>query len=174
MFLLGEDREVLGGVSRSDLAYNRTDSIQPTTNWYHELDLPGAFNAGMMKSIMMSLPSFFSRVPDQSIIASPIMEAESEAERGDEMVSGMKGDGWCAVHLPKGGRVSVNLHKSLPLGQAYRSWWIDPKTGGRAIDQSGKCVALDPAEFVSPKSNGAQNDWLLLIEHAWSGANAMS
>jgi hypothetical protein len=127
-----------------------------------------------MKSIMLSLPNYLTRVPDQSIIASPTFESASEAERGDSMISGMRGDGWCAVHLPEGGTVSVRLNKALEVGSKFRSWWIDPKTGGKTIFQTTDCVTLDPMEFKPSPSKGKQNDWLLLIEQVWDSPSSLS
>jgi len=123
-----------------------------------------------MKSITLSLPNFFTRVPDQSLIASHTMEPVSRDERGDVMISGMRGEGWCAVHLPRGGKVSVNLHTALNLGEGFRPWWIDPKTGGRTIVHTGDLVSRQPVEFEAPSSNCGQNDWILLVEQVWKGA----
>lgn len=127
-----------------------------------------------MKSIMLSLPNYLTRVPDQSIIASPTFEPVNRTERGDRMISGMRGDGWCAVHLPEGGMVSVKLHKALKVGVKSRSWWIDPKSGGKTIFRTADCVTLEPVDFESPVSNNKQRDWLLLIEQVWDGPGSLS
>lgn len=117
-----------------------------------------------MKTIVLSLPTFFTRVPDQSIVASPTFESTSEAARGDTMISGMRGSGWCAVHLPQGGTVSVNVYKAVELGEGFRPWWIDPSTGGRVLVRTSERVSQVPVEFKAP--DPAMRDWILMIERA--------
>jgi hypothetical protein len=102
------------------------------------------------------------------------MEPVDSAERGDAMISGMRGEGWCAVHLPRGGKVSVNLHKALRLDEGFRPWWIDPKTGGRMMTHTADLVSHQPVEFEAPSSSCSQNDWILLIEQVWKRAKDTS
>jgi hypothetical protein len=127
-----------------------------------------------MRTIVLSLPNFFTRVPDRSVIASQSLEPVSRDKRGDAMISGMRGESWCAVYLPRGGKVSVNLHTALNLGEGFRPWWIDPKTGGRMIVHTEDIVSIQPVEFEAPSSNCGQNDWILLVEQVWKGAKDSS
>lgn len=70
--------------------------------------------------------------------------------------------------------VSVKLHKALKVGVKSRSWWIDPKSGGKTIFRTADCVTLEPVDFESPVSNNKQRDWLLLIEQVWDGPGSLS
>ena len=172
MFLLDEDREVLGGVSEKRVVIKPlcADMNKPTTNWYHELDLPGAHNAAIMRKIVLSLPSFFTRVPDQTLIASPTWESDMEAERGDSMISAMRGKGWCAVHLPRGGKVLIHLHKALKIGGTYRAWSIDPNTGGKTLISAAKTVSYEALELNLPLVDRSHRDRIVLVEQVWEGA----
>ncbi|ORY24577.1 hypothetical protein BCR39DRAFT_320021 [Naematelia encephala] len=136
---------------------------QPTTaytNWYHELDLPGSFQAGIMRRIFLSLPSYFTSRPDQSMIVSDTNEGQ-----GDKLISGLRGDGWAMVHLPYGGTVDVDISKALPDlkdGKGWRGWWIDPKSGGRSTFGIGEETGAK--SFEAPSGGSLECDWILLLE----------
>lgn len=154
--------------------HNSTSSSHPpiappttaSTDWFLELDLPGAYYASIMKSIMLSIPNFLSRVPDNSFILSDRNEVEGKPA-GDKLIQGMKGKGWAMVHLPYGGSVEIDLNEALDDGEGgeggkYRGWWIDPKTGGREIFEEGEIKGKK--EFKSPSEGSLKTDWLLYIE----------
>lgn len=133
------------------------------TNWFDELDLDGAFQAGVARRIMETMPGdYFARVPDQSFIVSDTHERADE-RAGDALVGGMKGEGWAAVHLPYGGKVEVNVGTALGRDvREWRSWWINPRTGGRNLgddeDKGGEVVS-----FTAPSGGSLENDWILLV-----------
>ena len=132
--------------------------------WYLELDLPGAFQAALIRQIVLSLPSPSSRIPDQSIILSDTHEPKkaSVAGAGENLVSAMRGDGWIMVHLPLGGEVQVSMSKGGLGDHKWRAWWIDPRTGGREVFESGERVT--EKSFKAPSSGDGDDDWLLLVE----------
>jgi hypothetical protein len=142
----------------------------PACDWFNELDLPGAFQVGLMRRICLSLPSFFSRMPNSSFILSDTMEPKDGSRAGDKLISGMIGEGWSMVHLPYGGGVDVDIGAALSGSTEYRAWWIDPRTGGREIFEEGK-VRSGAKHFHAPPEGAQEDDWLLYIE-ALSGSSA--
>lgn len=138
--------------------------IAPPTNasvdWYLELDLPGAFHASVAKAILLSLPGYFSRVPDQNMIVSDTHESKGQ-RAGDRLVSGMRADGWAAVHLPYGGEVEVDLGLAVPGAPSWKAWWIDPRAGGREVFASG--TKLASRAFTAPTAGSLADDWILLV-----------
>jgi hypothetical protein len=139
-------------------------SLQTTayTNWFHELDLPGAYAASLMRTITLSLPNYFTRIPDDSFILSDRNEPSNGTPAGDKLVLGMRGKGWAGVHLPYGGHVEVDLEKALDTAGEYRAWWIDPRTGGKETIGKGKTDGpiKGSRSFEAPD----KEDWLLLLE----------
>jgi hypothetical protein len=123
-----------------------------------------------MRRICLSLPNFFTRVPDSSFILSNTLEPRDGTRAGDSLVSGMRGEGWAMVHLPYGGNVEVDLVAALPGSQQYKAWWIDTRTGGREVFGGGKVI---PGSKVFESSTGGtlEDDWLLLLE-TLSGSRA--
>ncbi|KAL7418647.1 hypothetical protein Q5752_007106 [Cryptotrichosporon argae] len=128
------------------------------TDWFLELDLPGAFYAATMRRLILALPTPSSRVPNQSIILSGTHEPADGSWAGDELISGMTGDGWLMVHLPYGGDVTVDL---TSIDGAWRAWWVDPRSGGRTLLERGQGV---DKSFRSPTEGEQDGDWLLLVE----------
>lgn len=115
-----------------------------------------------MRRIMLSLPKYFDRIPDQSIILSSTNEPEDGTWAGDKLISGMRSEGWAMVHLPYGGEVEVHLGLAGFTERKWRAWWIDPRCGGREVGVKGG--GGDAKAFKSPTSGSLDDDWLLLIE----------
>lgn len=113
----------------------------------------------LLRRIVESLPDFFERVPDQSIIVSPKQETTGEW-LGDKLISGMRSTTWVAVHLPRGGEVQVRLDRTV-LGDKWRALWLDPKTGAREVFDSGTAETLTAR---SPTGGSIDEDWILLVE----------
>lgn len=137
------------------------------TNWYLELDLPGAYYASILKTVLLSLPDFFTRRPDSTFILSDTNEPKTDDENGlDRLIQGLKADSWAMVHLPYGGYTKIDL--SGAMGQCkstYRAWWIDPRSGGRSPLFKGERKAIDgQAGFTSPTEGSLEHDWILLLE----------
>jgi len=153
-------------------------SDQPTayTEWFYELDLPGAFHAGIMRRVILSLPNCESRRPDQTLILSDTHDT-GDGLAGDKLISAMIGDGWTMVHLPYGGEVKVDMAKACPLDKGWRAWWIDPKDGSRRLATAGEKLperrSPTGREFVAPSGGSKENDWLLLVEQVWELATAI-
>lgn len=114
-----------------------------------------------MRSIMVSLPNYFDRVPDQSFIVSSTNEPTDGSRAGDKLISGMRSKGWAAVHLPYGGQVEIDLEKAK-ISTKWRAWWINPKTGGREVFKRGEGGGQLKVE--APSGGTLDDDWLLLVE----------
>jgi hypothetical protein len=120
-----------------------------------------------MRAILLFLPNYFTRIPDQNFITSSTNESADGSRVGDKLISGMRGEGWAMVHLPHGGSVEVDLQKALPgsetaVGKEYRAWWVDPRTGGKETLGKGKSDGpIKGRKKFTAKDN---EDWLLLLE----------
>ncbi|BEI82007.1 hypothetical protein CcaverHIS002_0211670 [Cutaneotrichosporon cavernicola] len=131
-----------------------------TVDWFLELDLPGAWYSSVAKNILLDLPCYFSRVPDQSFIVSDTGEREGE-RAGDTLVSGMRADDWAAVHLPYGGTVQVDLALAIPSAKGWKAWWVDPRCGGREVFETGNNLGV--RAFSAPSAGTLSDDWILLL-----------
>jgi hypothetical protein len=116
-----------------------------------------------MRRIMLSLPDYFSRIPDQKFITSDTEEPADGTAAGDKLISGMRGEGWAMVYLPYGGSVEVDLSKALPDQAQWRAWWINPRTGARESFEKGE-EPKGVRSFKSPTQGSLGDDWLLLVE----------
>ncbi|KAL8291354.1 hypothetical protein RQP46_002332 [Phenoliferia psychrophenolica] len=130
----------------------------PTTAevpWYDELDLPGSFHIAHVRRLILSLPSFPSRVPDQSFILSNTHEGE-----GDSLVSGLRAGSreWALVYTPKGEPVDVDasVFGGRALGKAE---WFDPRTEER----TGIEVVDGSWKFTPPSAGSIEDDWVLVL-----------
>lgn len=150
-----------------DSPYNHQTTAY--TNWYLELDLPGAFQMTTARQIILSLPgSLYDRIPDSTFILTERHEVAQEDEllrpAGDKLIAGMRSEKgkWAMVHLPYGGKVEVDLEKALMGAYKYRAWWVDPRVGGREVIGTGSAVneTSSRATFDAPDDT----DWLLLFE----------
>lgn len=120
-----------------------------------------------MRKIMLSLPNYLSRVPDQTLVLSDTNEPADGSRAGDKLVSGTRADGWAMVHLPYGGKVALDLKKALPgckTGTMWRAWWVDTKCGAREMCGSGS-VGVETTFGAETASSGTlKDDCLLLVE----------
>lgn len=117
-----------------------------------------------MRQICLSLPNYFTRVPDSSFILSETHEPTDGSRAGDKLIQGMRGDGWAMVHLPHGGTVNIDVSGALGAKKrGWKSWWIDPRTGGREVNESERQNSVQ-ADFTAPRGLGNNEDWLLLLE----------
>lgn len=141
----------------------------PTTaenNWFDELDLPGSFHVSYLRDLIVSLPAFESRLPDQSFLVSPTHEDDSDpnlgAGAGEKLVSGMRSADrkWALVYTPFGEDVEVkqSVLEGSKLGKAQ---WFDPRMAKRssAMAQEGQGTW----RFVPPSSGSNADDWVLIL-----------
>lgn len=116
-----------------------------------------------LRKLMLSLPDYFSRVPDNSFII-----LQQEEQKGHRFISGMRGDSWALVHLPTGGSVMIDLIKAFPQFRQhgrFRTWWLDPKDGSRRVQDRGETSAIVGCTTREAPSSGClDSDWVLLLE----------
>ncbi|MGE6203872.1 glycoside hydrolase family 140 protein [Guptibacillus hwajinpoensis] len=124
------------------------------TNWYDELDSPGAFHMSYLKKLMISRP-ILSRIPDQAIIAS-----SQPSTAGAYIVATRSSDGsYAFVYSPYGGTVSINMNKIS--GGSVKAQWYNPRNG--SITLIGIYTNTGTRNFTAP-SSGRGNDWILILD----------
>jgi hypothetical protein len=134
-----------------------------TAEWFLELDLPGANYVSVLRRIMLDLPGYHARRPNNSYILSDTKEPGDGTPAGPELISGMSGPGWAMVHLPFGGSVVIDVSLAIPGGSTFRAWWIDPRVGSKVIALHTESVTAS-REFTAPTGGSIENDWLLYVE----------
>ena len=124
----------------------------PLLYWYEAIHRPGAAQMQYVRRLIESRP-YFSRVPDQSLIADPLS--------GADRIVATRGDGYAFIYSAQGRKFTVNLAKIS--GQKLNAAWFNPRTGAvmriEAIDNSGT------REFTCP-SEGFGSDWVLVLDDA--------
>jgi hypothetical protein len=114
-----------------------------------------------MRKILESLPDYFDRVPDQSLILSSTNEPSDGSRAGDKLISAMRSKTWVAIHLPHGGDVQVRLDKETLPGR-WRAWWMSPKNGAREVFERGD--GGEAFSATSPTQGSIDEDWILFID----------
>jgi hypothetical protein len=121
--------------------------------WKEVLDLPGAGDMIHVRRLMESRP-FFSRIPDQSLIANEYLPE-------NDMIVATRGDGYAMVYIPTGWPAEIRTGK---LGFAEISaWWYDPRTG--EAKDAGKISTTGVIQLATP-TGGRGNDWVLVLDDA--------
>lgn len=122
----------------------------PLFYWTEAIHRPGAAQMQHVRALIESRP-FFSRVPDQSIVA--------DALEGSDYISATRGDGYLFVYSAQGRRFTANLGKIS--GDRVKGYWYSPRTGTsleiETIPNQGT------HEFVPP-SEGFGSDWVLVLD----------
>ena len=131
------------------------------TDWYLELDLEGALTVSALRKILESLPDYFDRVPDQSLVLSSTNEPTDGSPAGDKLIGAMRSKTWLAVHLPHGGDVEVSLDKET-LPAKWRAWWMIPKTGSKEVFQKGD--GGESLKVSSPTQGSIDTDCILYVD----------
>ncbi|MBD3266429.1 DUF4038 domain-containing protein, partial [bacterium] len=122
--------------------------------WYEVLDLPGAWDMMHAKHLILSRP-YFSRVPDQSLIA------EGQGE-GTHHVQATRGNDYAFIYIASGRTIQVNLGKIS--GKKVKAWWYEPRTGEANL--IGVKKNQGRMEFDPPGKAGKHNDWILVLDDA--------
>lgn len=119
-------------------------------DYLEALDRPGA---GQMKHLRALIESrdFFSRVPDQSLVASEI------GEKG-ETIQAASGDGYGMVYLPTTHPVEIRIDK-ISEGKV-KAAWFDPRDGTFTLAGVYEGV-MDEVQSLMPIREGP--DWVLVI-----------
>jgi WD40 repeat protein len=109
--------------------------------WKTWIDSPGARHAAVHRRVITSLPQWWTRVPDQSVLAGnpdggnmPTAAARSAARD------------WILAYLPTRDKATVRMNKVA--GGEAEAFWIDPQTGDRT--RIGACPAEGERSFATP------------------------
>jgi hypothetical protein len=104
---------------------------------------------------MLSRP-FLSRIPDQSMIASP------QENNEHYVVATRDSEGRYAMfYFPNGEPARINLNSLT--GGGLQVWWYDPRTGNA---YAGAGLEKSASVEISPPTNGKWNDWVLVVDAA--------
>jgi hypothetical protein len=135
----------------------KTPNKQPIglvrNNWDDVLDLPGAWDLIHARRLMESRP-FFSRIPDQSLIATQYFPET-------DYVVATRGEGYAFVYFPTGWAADIVLDK-VGAKEINVSWY-NPRNG------ETKFVEKIPGQGIKnfkPLTGGRGNDWILMLDDA--------
>jgi hypothetical protein len=128
-------------------------------SWQVALDRASSGQMRYVKGLMLSRP-YFTRVPDQSLIAGDAGEGMAHIGATRD-----KDGGYAMIYLPQGQEVTVDLNKLS--GARLIGWWYDPRTGSTtriegAIPRAG-------LRSFTPPSGGKAIDWVLVLDDEIKG-----
>jgi hypothetical protein len=133
----------------------KTTPISSARNfWYETLDLPGAWDMMHAKHLILSRP-FFSRIPDQSLIA-------DGQGKGTHHIQATRGASYAFIYIPTGQTVKIKMGKIS--GEEVNAWWYNPRTG--ETEEIGEKENEGTIEFDPPGQSGKGNDWVLVLDNA--------
>ena len=125
------------------------------TSWREALKLPASGQVQYARALTESRP-FFTRVPDQSVIAS-----DPGTGAGHLQATRDSNGSYAFIYTPLGKTFKVHMEKIS--GPQVKASWYDPRTGKwQAI---GQFANQGEREFTPP-SNGEGNDWVLVLDDA--------
>lgn len=133
------------------------DPINPgdtIIGWQKAIHAPAAKQMIHLKNLMLSRP-YFTRVSDQSIIASPIGKTYLDFI----VATRDKHRSYAMVYLPQNKSISIDLSKIS--GVKRKIWWYNPETGQAFPDKETKAKKI---LTLSPPRQG--KDWVLVIDDA--------
>ncbi|HEX2949371.1 MAG TPA: glycoside hydrolase family 140 protein, partial [Armatimonadota bacterium] len=121
--------------------------------WTEALQLPGSGQMQYVRALLESRP-YFSRIPDQSIVA-------SEIEEGTHHVQATRdADGsYALIYLPSYKPITIDLAKLS--GDTINAYWYDPRTGLAQVIAS--FPRTGQREFTPPTFGP---DWVLVLDDA--------
>lgn len=141
--------------------YNENDGPFPKNGYQHwrtAMAYEGAAQVGFMRRLFELRP-WYKLAPDQSALAS------DEGEGSERVVAARAEDGsFVIAYLPTGKSVVIKMDKLS--GKAVKAWWYDPRKA--TWQAAGEFPNTGTREFVAP-AQGAQNDWVLVLDDAAKG-----
>ena len=125
------------------------------TPWQEALKLPASGQVQYARALLESRP-FFTRVPDQSVIAS-----DPGTGAGHLQATRDSKGSYAFIYTPLGKPFKVRMDRIS--GPQVKASWYDPRTGKwQAI---GQFANQGEREFTPP-SSGEDNDWILVLDDA--------
>jgi hypothetical protein len=129
-------------------------------NWIEGMDLPGAFQVGILKKLMES-HMMTDLVPDQSLIV---------AGQGDcgSYSCAIRGKSFAYIYIPTGNKTTIRL--GVLSGKVVKAMWFDPRNG--EITTIGQFENYGEKTFEVPGmskelawlKSGRGCDWVLVLE----------
>ena len=148
------------GYGALDLFWMYKDSDGPFPRngfqpWRKAMDYEGARQMGLMRRLFELRP-WYRLVPDQSVLAA------GQGEGADLVRAGRARDGsFVIAYLPTGKTVRIKMDKLA--GKTVKVQWYDPREGTwRSIGE----YANSGIRAFTPPSQGASDDWVLVLEDA--------
>jgi hypothetical protein len=127
----------------------------PLRPWKAALQLPVANQVKHLKNLMLSRP-FLSRIPDQSMVATP-QENNEHYVVSTRDIKGL----YAMFYFPNGQPARINLNSLT--GSSFRVWWFDPRTGNA---YAGAGLEKSTSIEITPPTTGKWNDWVLVVDAA--------
>lgn len=124
--------------------------------WYDAMELPGAWDMGHVRNLMLSRP-MLSRVPDQSIVA--------DVYSGADHIQATRGDGYAFIYAATGKAIKAVL--GTISGDRLVAWWYDPRSG--TATRIGEFANEGVQLFEPPGTPGRGNDWVLALDDKLKG-----
>jgi hypothetical protein len=125
--------------------------------WFDVLNYPGAFNIGILRRFIESLPDYDQRVPDQHLLLSTPYHDQRHCR-----VMRDANNHWLAVYVPEQQNIVVDI--TMFGMEGFEICWFDPRYG---ITNS---ISSDISESfflsIDPPSTG--DDWVLLLKRKTS------
>lgn len=121
--------------------------------WDAAMDAPGAGQMQYLKDLMLSYP-FFSRVPDQTILAEG-----TQGEMHDRQVA-TRGEGYAMVYTYNGRDINIDM-KKLPK---FKALWFNPRIGEKNEIGEFDVANADVQSFDPEGEIQEGNDWVLVME----------
>ncbi|WP_187260677.1 glycoside hydrolase family 140 protein [Pontibacter beigongshangensis] len=133
-------------------APERKRHIDATKPWYESLDLPGANAMTHVRQLMESRP-LLERVPDQSMIVSPV------SDHYKERIQATRGTEYSFVYSASG--LPFTLQLGIISGKKIKASWFNPRTG--TVSKGGNFKNSGTKAF-SPPTQGDDQDWVLILD----------
>ena len=129
-----------------------TANFAAKTDWRIAQNAPGAAQMHHIKDLMLAQPSYFDRVPDQSLIA---------GENGERYnyITATRGTEFALFYTYNGRPFSVNMGKIA--GDNVKAQWFNPRDGSYTL--LGEMGNNGVAEFDPPGEKEDGNDWVLVL-----------
>ncbi|MCD8186948.1 MAG: glycoside hydrolase family 140 protein, partial [Rikenellaceae bacterium] len=130
-----------------------TANFAAKIDWRIAQDAPGAFQMQHVKDLILAQPSYFDRIPDQTLIAG------ENGERYD-YITATRGAEFALFYTYNGRVFEVNMGKIA--GDRVSAQWFNPRKGSYTdigiFDNTG-VVSFNPP---GDKLDG--NDWVLVLQ----------
>jgi len=135
-------------------------SSKTLTDWQTGLDLPGAFQVGILKKLMESRP-MNDLVPDRAIIADG---------QGDcaNYTCAIHGKSFAFVYIPTGNKTTIKM--GIISGQKVKASWVNPRTGETTLigefENTGERSFDVPgmSKELTWLRSGRGCDWVLMLD----------